>query len=71
MNDATTHLQDFKEAARLSAEGKALAVAAEAAADSVRHLTEQLAKLDAREAGQTEELRELEAMKQVGFGLST
>lgn len=58
-------LQDFKEAARLSAEAKALAVAGQAAADEVRLLAGQLAALDAQEAGQQEEMKELQAMKQV------
>jgi hypothetical protein len=59
-------LQDFKEAARLSAEAKALTVAAQAAADEAHSLAGRLAALIAQQAGQSEELQELQAMKQVG-----
>jgi hypothetical protein len=60
-------LQDFKEAARLSAEAKALAVAATAATEEAHGLAGRLAAVAAQQAGQQVELEELQAMKQVGL----
>lgn len=66
--------QDFKEAARLSAEAKALAAAAEAAEDEARAVAGELADAAAREAALGQQLAELRGELQVracGFGMSS
>lgn len=60
--------QDFKEAARLSAEAKAVAVQVEALTAEVKAVKDQLTSLDAQEQGLAEQLKELRAMLQVGRG---
>jgi hypothetical protein len=59
-------LQDFKEAARLS-EAKALAAAAQAAAEEAHSLAGRLSAVAAQQAGQQAELEELQSMKQVSL----
>jgi len=57
--------QDFKEAARLAAEAKALAVAAEGCTAAVAGLEQQLQGLEAEEAEARKELSRLKAMNEV------
>ncbi len=60
------HLQDFKEAARLSAEAKAMAVSVESLTVDAKALGEALVALEREEIAVEAQLTELQAMHKVG-----
>jgi hypothetical protein len=66
--------QDFKEAARLSAEAKALAASLDHLQADSRKLGHQLVEVDAKEAALAEQIKEMRAMqkvRQIGLITST